>query len=147
MKKVLLLATLFAVFSLGMSAQAFEYVPLDANTGRPLVPSVPSVPSTPSIQSYGFGAPTPQTSQVSVVGGYVKAREDERLVRVKLRVCSMIGQTLGPYVLAVYNLGTGQWVNNTTRARKILPMDGQFLADNFEWAAHTSLYGIVYFNY
>lgn len=41
MKKVLL-ATLFAAFSLGMSAQAFEYVPLDANTGRPLVPNVPS---------------------------------------------------------------------------------------------------------
>lgn len=51
MKKVLL-ATLFAAFSLGMSAQAFEYVPLDANTGRPLVPNVPSVPSVPSIQSY-----------------------------------------------------------------------------------------------
>ena len=46
MKKVLL-ATLFAAFSLGMSAQAFEYVPLDANTGRPLVPNVPSVPSVP----------------------------------------------------------------------------------------------------
>ena len=37
MKKVLL-ATLLAAFSLGMRAQAFEYVPLDANTGRPLVP-------------------------------------------------------------------------------------------------------------
>lgn len=64
MKKVLL-ATLFAAFSLGMSAQAFEYVPLDANTGRPLVPNVPSVPSVPSIQSYGFGAPTPPRSQTS----------------------------------------------------------------------------------
>lgn len=39
MKKVLL-ATLLAAFSLGMSAQGFEYVPLDANTGRPLVPNV-----------------------------------------------------------------------------------------------------------
>ena len=51
MKKVLL-ATLLAAFSLGMSAQGFEYVPLDANTGRPLVPNVPSVPSVTSIQSY-----------------------------------------------------------------------------------------------
>lgn len=142
MKRVLL-ATLFATFSLGMSAQAFEYVPLDANTGRPLVPSLPSVPSVPS---YGVGAPAPQVSQVSVVGGYVKAR-DGRLVRVKIRVCAKVGQSVGPFVLAVYNSASGQWMNNTSRAQKILPMDGQFVADNFEWSALTTLYGTVYFNY
>ena len=142
MKKVLL-ATLFAAFSLGMSAQAFEYVPLDANTGRPLVPNVPSVPSVPSIQSYSFGAPTPPISQTSVVGGYVKA-QDGRFVRVKIRVCARIGQYEG----AVYHSDARRWMNNgTVRAQRISSGDGQFIVDNFEWSALTTLYGTVYFNY
>lgn len=147
MKKVLL-ATLFAAFSLGMSAQAFEYVPLDANTGRPLVPNVPSVPLVPSIQSYVFGAPTPPISQTSVVGGYVKA-QDGRFVRVKIRVCARIGQYEGPYVVAVYRSDTRTWMNNGTpvRAQRILSGDGQFIVDNFEWSVLTALYETVYFNY
>ena len=146
MKKVLL-ATLLAAFSLGMSAQAFEYVPLDANTGRPLVPNVPSVPSVPSIQSYGFGAPTPPRSQTSVVGGYVKTR-DGRFVRVKIRVCDRIGQYEGPYVVAVYHSDARRWMNDgTVRAQRISSGDGQFIVDNFEWSALTTLYGTVYFNY
>lgn len=144
MKKVLL-ATLFAAFSLGMSAQAFEYVPLDANTGRPLVPNVPSVPSVPSIQSYGFGAPTPPRSQTSVVGGYVKA-QDGRFVRVKIRVCARIGQYEGPYVVAVYHSDARSWMNNgTVRAQRVSSGDGQFIVDNFEWSALTTLYGTVIF--
>lgn len=148
MKKVLL-ATLFASFSLGMSAQGFLYVPLDMNTGRPMVPTLPSVPSVPlypSVPSYNIGTPTPQTSQTSVVGGYTKAR-DGRLVRVKLRVCANIGQSQGPYVLAVYDSGAQSWRESTSRAQRILPTDEQFLADNFEWSAHVALYGTVYFNY
>lgn len=147
MKKVLL-ATLFAAFSLGMSAQAFEYVPLDSNTGRPLVPNVPSVPSVPSIQSYGFGAPTPPISRTSVVGGYVKT-QDGRFVRVKIRVCARIGKYEGPYVVAVYHSDAKRWMNNGTlhRAQRISSGDGQFIVDNFEWFALTSLYGKVYFNY
>ena len=142
MKKVLL-ATLLAAFSLGMSAQGFEYVPLDANTGSPLVPNVPSVPSVPSIQSYGFGAPTPPISQTSVVGGYVKTR-DGRFVRVKIRVCDR----KGPYVVAVYHSDARRWMNDgTVRAQRISSGDGQFIVDNFEWFALTSLYGKVYFNY
>ena len=145
MKKVLL-ATLFAAFSLGMSAQAFEYVPLDANTGRPLVPNA-SVPSVPSIQSYSFGAPTPPISQTSVVGGYVKA-QDGRFVRVKIRVCARIGQYEGPYVVAVYHSDARRWMNNgTVRAQRISSGDGQFIVDNFEWSVLTALYGTVYFNY
>lgn len=143
MKKVLL-ATLFATFTLGMSAQAFEYVPLDAKTGQPLVPSVPALPSIPS---YGIGSPAPPTSQVSVVGGYTATR-DGRMVHVKLRVCARLGQSVGPYVLAVYEPNSQKWFDNKVRAQKILPMvDGQFLADNFEWSANTTLYGTVYFNF
>ena len=120
---------------------------MDANTGRPLVPNVPSVPSVPSIQSYGFGAPTPPISQTSVVGGYVKA-QDGRFVRVKIRVCARIGQYEGPYVVAEYHSGARRWMNNgTVRAQKVSLGDGQFIVDNFEWSALTTLYGTVYFNY
>lgn len=142
MKKVLI-AALFATFSLGVSAQAFEYVPLDVKTGQPLVPSVPALPSIPS---YSICAPAPQTSQVSVIGGYTATR-DGRLVHVKLRVCARLGQSVGPYVLAVYEPNSQRWFENKARAQKVLPADGQIIADNFEWTAITSYYGKVYFNY
>lgn len=75
--------------------------------------------------------------------------QDGRFVRVKIRVCARIGQYEGPYVVGVYNSDARSWMNNgTSRAQRVLLSgDGQFIVDNFEWFALTSLYGKVYFNY
>ncbi len=159
MKKVLF-ATLFASFSLGMSAQGFLYVPLDANTGCPMTPTIPSVPSnsyfpyvpldintgrpmvpaTPSAPSGG----TQQTPQVSVVQGYIA--EQGKLVHQKLRVCGNIGPFPGPYVLGVYRSDVEQWYETKVQAQKVSTADAQIIKDRFEWSAVT-VFGTVYFNY
>lgn len=152
MKKVLF-ATMFALFSLSLSAQGFLYVPLDANTGRPMVPAIPSLPSGssvpyvpmyPSVPSSGSGQPTQHTPQVSVVGGYIV--QQGKLVYQKLRVCGNIGPFPGPYVLGLYHSDVEQWYETKVKAQKVSTADAQIIKDNFEWSAVTA-FGTVYFNY
>lgn len=84
----------------------------------------------------------------TIIGAYY-IDLNNRLKRIKIQVNSTSYLSIqSVFLRGVYNNDYNSWSVCNTLASKIDPyMDGEYLANNFEWKVNNATYGTIYFNY
>ena len=89
---------------------------------------------------------TPKQS-FPVVGGYYVNNGNLKRIKIKVNSVSNLGQP-SVYLRGVYDASYNMWNDCNTQAYRVEEsLDGEYLANNFEWKASSLSYGTIYFNY
>ena len=88
----------------------------------------------------------PQEERFAVIGGYYVDSKD-KLKRIKIKV-NTEGGVFGENVYVRGTYHQNYWLSCNTPATKVETyMDGEYLANNFEWKVYNQSVGYIYFNY
>lgn len=130
-----------ATISIGclLSVAAYSQVPFV---------SYEAVPRAGQTNSNSYNQQRQSQRDYQTTAGYYYDNYSQKFKRIKIRVntVSYYGQPQ-VYIKGVYNSLYNMWTDCNNQASKVsIQLDGESIADNFEWKAQILNIGTIYFN-